>query len=49
MSLDISNVDPKKNIIIKGAQLHNLKNIDVVIQGINSLLSQDCQGRENHH
>ena len=31
MSLDISNVDPKKNIIIKGAQLHNLKNIDVVI------------------
>lgn len=28
---DISKVDPKKNIIIKGAQLHNLKNIDVVI------------------
>ncbi len=24
-------VDPKKNIIIKGAKLHNLKNIDVVI------------------
>lgn len=27
----ISDVDPKKNIIIKGAKLHNLKNIDVVI------------------
>lgn len=25
------NVDPKTNIIIKGAKLHNLKNIDVVI------------------
>ncbi|MAU16023.1 MAG: excinuclease ABC subunit A [Muricauda sp.] len=25
------NVDPKQNIIIKGAKLHNLKNIDVVI------------------
>ncbi|MEC7265633.1 MAG: excinuclease ABC subunit A, partial [Bacteroidota bacterium] len=28
---DITNVDPKHNIIIKGAKLHNLKNIDVVI------------------
>ena len=28
---DISKIDPKKNIIIKGAKLHNLKNIDVVI------------------
>lgn len=27
----ISDIDPKKNIIIKGAKLHNLKNIDVVI------------------
>ena len=27
----IVNVDPKTNIIIKGAKLHNLKNIDVVI------------------
>lgn len=27
----IKDVDPKKNIIIKGAKLHNLKNIDVVI------------------
>lgn len=27
----ILDVDPKKNIIIKGAKLHNLKNIDVVI------------------
>ena len=30
MSVDI-NVDPKQHIIIKGAKLHNLKNIDVVI------------------
>lgn len=27
----LSKIDPKKNIIIKGAKLHNLKNIDVVI------------------
>ncbi|MFD2098728.1 excinuclease ABC subunit UvrA [Flagellimonas iocasae] len=27
----ITSVDPKQNIIIKGAKLHNLKNIDVVI------------------
>ncbi|MCM4156073.1 excinuclease ABC subunit UvrA [Gramella sp. AN32] len=31
MPVDISKIDPKKNIIIKGAKLHNLKNIDVVI------------------
>jgi excinuclease ABC subunit A len=31
MKADISTVDPKQNIIIKGAKLHNLKNIDVVI------------------
>lgn len=31
MIVDIANVDPKRNIIIKGAQLHNLKNINVVI------------------
>lgn len=30
-SVDFSKLDPKKNILIKGAQLHNLKNIDVVI------------------
>tara|TARA_Y100000385_G_scaffold263476_1_gene296002 strand:+ start:2551 stop:5331 length:2781 start_codon:yes stop_codon:yes gene_type:complete len=28
---DLSKVDPKHNIIIKGAKLHNLKNVDVVI------------------
>src|SRR5690606_37689620 len=28
---DYSKIDAKHNIIIKGAQLHNLKNIDVVI------------------
>ena len=31
MNTDISEVNPKENIIIKGARLHNLKNIDVVI------------------
>jgi excinuclease ABC subunit A len=31
MSIDLATLDPKKNIIIKGAQVHNLKNIDVVI------------------
>ncbi|KJD32920.1 excinuclease ABC subunit A [Tamlana nanhaiensis] len=31
MSVNISEVNPKENIIIKGAKLHNLKNIDVVI------------------
>ena len=31
MSIDLSTIDPKKNIIIKGAQVHNLKNVDVVI------------------
>ena len=31
MNTAISEVDPKQNIIIKGAKLHNLKNIDVVI------------------
>lgn len=31
MNKDISSVNPKTNIIIKGAKLHNLKNIDVVI------------------
>ncbi|WP_348823110.1 excinuclease ABC subunit UvrA [Flavobacterium aestuarii] len=31
MPVDISKLDPKKNIIIKGAQVHNLKNVDVAI------------------
>ncbi len=31
MTTTISEVNPKENIIIKGAKLHNLKNIDVVI------------------
>ena len=31
MAINISEVNPKQNIIIKGAKLHNLKNIDVVI------------------
>lgn len=31
MKLNLSEVNPKENIIIKGANLHNLKNMDVVI------------------
>ncbi|MET0759641.1 MAG: excinuclease ABC subunit UvrA, partial [Flavobacterium sp.] len=31
MQIDISKLDPKRNIIIKGAQVHNLKNLDVAI------------------
>jgi excinuclease ABC subunit A len=31
MQVDLSLLDPKKNIIIKGAQVHNLKNVDVAI------------------
>ncbi len=31
MSIDLSALDPKKNIIIKGAQVHNLKNVNVAI------------------
>ena len=31
MSIDLSTLDPKKNIIIKGARVHNLKNVDVAI------------------
>lgn len=31
MFIDISEVDPKQNIIIKGAKLHNLKDINVII------------------
>jgi excinuclease ABC subunit A len=31
MQVDFSKLDPKKNIIIKGAQVHNLKSVDVAI------------------
>ena len=31
MKLALNSINPKENIIIKGAKLHNLKNIDVVI------------------
>ena len=31
MNTDISKANPKHNILIKGAKLHNLKNIDVII------------------
>ncbi len=30
-STEIASLEPKKNILIKGAQIHNLKNLDVVI------------------
>ena len=31
MITDITTLEPKKNILIKGAQIHNLKNLDVAI------------------
>ena len=31
MNIDLEKINPKENIIIKGAKLHNLKNINVVI------------------
>lgn len=31
MKVDVTKLEPKKNIIIKGAQVHNLKNLDVAI------------------
>ncbi len=31
MKIDFNSLDPKKNILIKGAQINNLKNIDVAI------------------
>jgi excinuclease ABC subunit A len=31
MTTDFSKLEPKKNIIIKGAQVHNLKSLDVAI------------------
>jgi len=31
MALDLDTLNPKENILIKGARLHNLKNIDVAI------------------
>ena len=31
MQIDVTAVDPKENIVIKGAKLHNLKNINAII------------------
>lgn len=42
--IDYSKIDPKKNIIIKGAQLHNLKNIDVVIPRNNFVVITGLSG-----
>ena len=44
MKTDISTVNPKKNIIIKGAKLHNLKNIDVVIPRNNLVVITGLSG-----
>lgn len=41
---DISSVNPKENIIIKGAKLHNLKNIDVVIPRNNLVVITGLSG-----
>ncbi|MFD0963893.1 excinuclease ABC subunit UvrA [Pseudofulvibacter geojedonensis] len=42
--IDITKVDPKENIIIKGAKLHNLKNIDVVIPRNNLVVITGLSG-----
>ncbi|MGG5570464.1 excinuclease ABC subunit UvrA [Myroides odoratimimus] len=42
--IDFSNIDPKKNIIIKGAQLHNLKDLDVVIPRNNLVVITGLSG-----
>lgn len=42
--IDYSKIDPKKNIIIKGAQIHNLKNIDVVIPRNNFVVVTGLSG-----
>ena len=45
----MNRITPDTHIIIKGARVHNLKNIDVAIEEIKSLLLQEFQVRENHH
>lgn len=41
---DFSNLDSKKNILIKGAQLHNLKNLDVAIPRNNLVVITGLSG-----
>lgn len=40
----IENLDPKKNIIIKGASMHNLKNVDVAIPRNNFVVITGLSG-----
>ena len=44
MIRDITKLDPKQNILIKGAKLHNLKNIDVVIPRNNLVVITGLSG-----
>jgi len=44
MNSTILDVNPKENIIIKGAKLHNLKNIDVVIRRNNLVVITGLSG-----
>ncbi|WP_432670898.1 excinuclease ABC subunit UvrA [Flavobacterium sp. SM2513] len=44
MNKDISKLDPRKNIIIKGAQVHNLKNLDVAIPRNNLVVITGLSG-----
>lgn len=41
---NLEEIDPKKNIIIKGAKLHNLKNIDVVLPRNNFIVITGLSG-----
>ncbi len=41
---NLEDIDPKKNIIIKGAKLHNLKNIDVVLPRNNFIVITGLSG-----
>jgi excinuclease ABC subunit A len=43
-STDIAALQPKKNILIKGAQIHNLKNLDVVIPSNEMLVITGLSG-----
>src|SRR5690625_4327263 len=44
MIQELSKIDPKKNLIIKGAKLHNEKNIDVVIPRNNLIVITGLSG-----
>ncbi len=44
---DFSTLEPKKNILIKGAPLHNLKNLDVAIPRNKLVVITGLSGSEN--